>query len=147
MESRKVHGCPIEYRLNEKKKRKVFFSLILCLYLELFPANRSSFCLNTCVPGWVLRISSDRDDQMGAKIKSKKNPQGLKQNPRKSLDQNLTPQKSHAGFPSHKNFQRNFAAGICRNYQVMNLHIVLNTHKNPYLNQASPKNTCQNFPT
>ena len=34
MESRKVHGCPIEYRLNEKKKRKVFFSLILCLYLE-----------------------------------------------------------------------------------------------------------------
>ena len=30
---------------------------------------------------------------------------------------------------------------------IMNLHIVLNTHKNPYLNQASQKNTCQKFPT
>ena len=33
MESRKVHGCPIEYSLNEKKKEK-FFSLIVCLYLK-----------------------------------------------------------------------------------------------------------------
>ena len=30
---------------------------------------------------------------------------------------------------------------------VTNLHFVLNTPKNPYLNQATPKNTCQNFPT
>ena len=41
MESRKVHGCPIEYRLNEKKKRKVFFfnfvfifEAKICLILE-----------------------------------------------------------------------------------------------------------------
>ena len=29
----------------------------------------------------------------------------------------------------------------------MNLQIVLNTPKNPYLNQAIQKKTCQNFPT
>ena len=38
--------------------------------------------------GGVLRISSDRDDQMGAK----------KQNPKNSLDQILTPIKSHSKF-------------------------------------------------
>ena len=42
---------------------------------------------------------------MGAKIKTQKNPLGFKQNPIKSLDQNLSPKKSHAEFPSHnKNF-------------------------------------------
>ena len=30
---------------------------------------------------------------------------------------------------------------------ITNLQIVLNTPKNPYLNQATQKNTCQNFPT
>ena len=30
---------------------------------------------------------------------------------------------------------------------ITNLQIVLNTQKNPYLNQATQKNTCQNFPT
>ena len=28
---------------------------------------------------------------------------------------------------------------------IMNLHIVLNTLKNPYLNQATQKNSCQHF--
>ena len=57
-------------------------------------------------PEGVLQISSDRDDRMGAKIKTPKNPLGFKQNPKKSLDQNLSPQKSHAEFLSHnKNFQ------------------------------------------
>ena len=39
-------------------------------------------------PREVLRISSDGDDQMGAKV----------QHPKKSLDQKLTPQKSQAKF-------------------------------------------------
>ena len=52
-------------------------------------------------PDGVLRISSDRDDQTGAKIKTPQNPLGFKQNPKKSLDQNLSPKKSHAEFPSH----------------------------------------------
>ena len=38
----------------------------------------------------VLRMSSDRDDQMGTKIKRKK-----------SLDQNLTLKMSHTEFSSH----------------------------------------------
>ena len=43
---------------------------------------------------------------MGAKIKTQKNPLGFKQNPKKSLDQKLSPKKSHAELPSHnKNFQ------------------------------------------
>ena len=32
------------------------------------------------------------------------------------MDQNLTTKKFHAGFPSHKNFQRNYAVGIHGNY-------------------------------
>ena len=39
-------------------------------------------------PRGVLRISSDGDDRMGAKV----------QDPKKSLDQKLTPKKSHAKF-------------------------------------------------
>ena len=30
---------------------------------------------------------------------------------------------------------------------ITNLQIVLNTPKNPYLNQATQKHTCHNFPT
>ena len=39
-------------------------------------------------------------------MKTKKNPYGFQQNPKKSLDQKLTPKKSHAEFPSLKNFQK-----------------------------------------
>ena len=53
------------------------------------------FQLNSSPEG-VLPISSDRDDRIG----------GKNQTPKKSLDQNLPPKKSHAEFPSHyKNFQ------------------------------------------
>ena len=44
----------------------------------------------------VLRISSDGDDRMGAKIRT----------PKKSLGPATKPKKSHAEFPSHKNFQK-----------------------------------------
>ena len=44
--------------------------------------------------GGVLWISSDGNDRMGAKIKT----------PKKLLDQELTPKKSHAEFPSLKKF-------------------------------------------
>ena len=39
-------------------------------------------CMHRC-QGWVLGISSNGDDRTGAKIKTKKIPQGLKQNPKK----------------------------------------------------------------
>ena len=49
---------------------------------------------STGIPVGLLQISSDRDDQsIGGKIKTHK----------KSLDQNLSPKKSHAEFLSHKN--------------------------------------------
>ena len=54
----------------------------------------------------VLLISSDWNDQMGAKIKTQKNPWDIQQNLKKSLDQHLTPNKSHAEFLSNKNFQK-----------------------------------------
>ena len=61
------------------------------------------------------------------------------------MGQNLTPIKSHAEFPSLKisrgTTQPRYAGTIT------NLQIVLNTPKNPYLNQATQKHTCQNFPT
>ena len=44
---------------------------------------------------------------MGAKIKTQKIPKlGLQTKPKKYQDQNLTPKKSLAEFPSHKNFQK-----------------------------------------
>ena len=38
----------------------------------------------------------------------KKIPRAFKQNPQKSVDQNLTPLKTHAGFPRYQNFQKAF---------------------------------------
>ena len=80
----------------------------------------------------VLWISSDRDDRMGAKFKTPKNPYSLTQYPK----------KSHAEYLSCKNFQRNYANYAGYTGTIMNLHIVLNTLKNPFLNQATQKNSC-----
>ena len=55
------------------------------------------------------------------------------------------PKKSHAEYLSSKNFQRNYANYAGYTGTIMNLHIVLNTLKNPFLNQATQKNSCQNF--
>ena len=76
---------------------------------------------------------------VNSKSRNPKKYLGLQTNTKNSLDQNLTPQKSHAEFPTHKNFERNNAAGIHGNYHII-------TPQNPYLNQATKKNTCQNFP-
>ena len=91
----------------------------------------------------------------GGKNQNPKKPLGLQTNPKKSLEQNLTPQKCHAEFPSHKNFQRNYTARICGEHTqelshagtITNLQVVLNTQKHPYLNQPTQKNTCQSFTT
>ena len=50
----------------------------------------------------VLWISMTSMIEWGQKSKLKKIPRGFKQNPKKSLDQNLTPKQSHAKFPSQK---------------------------------------------
>ena len=72
--------------------------------------------------GVVLQISNYRDDQMGAKIKTPKNPMPIFRAIKISRA-TLTTQPGYAGT-------------------IMNLQIVLNTRKNSYLNQAT-----QNFLT
>ena len=72
---------------------------------------------------------------------------GKKQNPKKSLDQNLTSKQSHTQFPSHKHFQRNYAAQIFRLFWI--------THKIPRLKLSHPQKIFlgsliaknENFPT
>ena len=69
---------------------------------------------------------------MGANISTHKNPQSSKQNPPKSLDQNLTLQKSHAEFPSHKHVKK------ALNY-ITNIRNVGSEYpKNPYFKKNFP---------
>ena len=83
------------------RKSQKSFSLItenrICILKAIISIKR----LRSPLPrvqqcGGGLRISSDRDDRMG----------GKHQNPKKSLDQNLTLKEPHAEFPCHKNFQK-----------------------------------------
>ena len=76
------------------------------------------------------------DDRMGAKIKTKKNPWGFQQYSNKSLDQKLNPKISRKALEK-KNRHRATQLGYTGT--TTNLHIVLNTPKNPYLNQATQK--------
>ena len=84
--------------------------------------------IGTLRGGGVLWISSDGNDRMGAKIKT----------PKKLLDQELTPKKSHAEFPSLRKFGctllQNNEAGIRRQYHEYS--DCSKDPKNPHLNQA-----------
>ena len=57
-----------------------------------------------------------------------------------SLDQNLIPKNSHAEFLSYKNFQTALS-DISRKLETF----FLNTSKNPYLEQATPKTYLPKF--
>ena len=85
--------------------------------------------------GGLLRISSDRDDQMEAKLKPPKIP-GPKFNPQKIPMQNFRAIKISRGTtqPGY--------AGI-----ITNLQTVYNTQKNPFLNQATRKTLAEIFLT
>ena len=98
----------------------------------------------THAPRGVLWISGDRDVWMGAKLKTQKSPWASKTKPKQIPGPKFTPPplKSHAKCVSHKNFQK---ALNDTTWKIETL--VLNTSKNPFLNQATPKITCQNFPT
>ena len=82
----------------------------------------------------VLWISSEGDDQMGGKNQNRKKSLGLQIKPKNAWAKT-------AKFPSHKNFQK-----ASNNITITNLHIVLNTPKNPYLLKSScqKKYTCKN---
>ena len=56
--------------------------------------------------GGVHLISSDGDNRMGEKTNPLQKSLGPPPKSPKSLDQKLTPKKSHAEFPSLKNFQK-----------------------------------------
>ena len=115
-----------------KKKKPIALSL-----LHIQPGGRGRGGGGRRVP----RISSDRDDRMGAKIKTQKNPQGFQ----KSLNQNFTPQKSHAEFPTIKIYSRNYAAGIRGNYHESS--DCFECPPKSLLKSSYLKNTCQNFPS
>ena len=82
-----------------------------------------------CTPGGVLRVSSDRDDRMRAKIKTPKNLKG----PKIPGPKFNPPKIPSLNFRAIKIYSQNYAAGICWNCQITNLHIVLNIPKNSYL--------------
>jgi len=100
-------------------------------------------------PRVALRISSDGDDRMGTKIKTKKNPWAK-----------LTPQYPWVKFPSLKNcnhkpsvvllYSQNYAAGnggTTTNLQIEDpKRFRLNIPKNPHLNQSTSKKYLPNFP-
>ena len=74
------------------------------------------------------------------------------QNPKKSLGLQTKPKKLPGpkypmpNFRAIKIYSRNYAAGIRGNYQESS-DCFEYPKKHPYLNQATPKNTCQKFPT
>ena len=70
---------------------------------------------------------------MGAKFKTQKNPYSLTQYPK----------KSQAEYLSSQNFQRNYAARIYGNYHEPSY--CFEYPKKSLLNQATQKNSCQNF--
>ena len=80
-------------------------------------------------PGGVLRVSSDRDDRMRAKIKTPKNLKG----PKIPGPKFNPPKLPWLNFRAIKIYSQDYAAGICWNCQITNLHIVLNIPKNSYL--------------
>ena len=94
----------------------------------------------------VLLTWSDRNDRMGQKSPAPPPPN--------SLDQNLTPKKSLAEFPSHDSFQK--AETVAKQVWLYNLvaelmrrtyaGTITNLHKY-CLNQATQNTTCQNFLT
>ena len=94
---------------NKEKSRCIYFlewmysmqflgynNLNPCCFLK-FPHTLSN---HNTYQGGVLRISSDRDDLKGTKIKPPKNPKGLLTKPPKIHRPKINPPKSHAEFPS-----------------------------------------------
>ena len=100
---------------NSKRKNKNPFSICICntffeilqfydgLQLHAYHVQCTGLNKLPLPPGLgILWISSDRDDRMGAKIKTQKNPQGFQQNPPKKPRPKINPKKFHAKFLSLK---------------------------------------------
>ena len=100
----------------------------------------------------------------GGKNQNPKNSLGLPTKPQKLPGQKIDPKKSHAEFPSLENFQKalndvtknkteidclclflHHAIWSCHTSTTTSLQIVLNTQKNPFLNQATEKKCFPNL--
>ena len=127
---------PIKHSVDTEKQ--LGMTLLQALFLPTPPPSTFMSVLkaysaagNRTSPGGVLRISSDREDRMGANIETTQNPWAFKQ---KNSWTKLYPppprkKKSYAKFPNHKNFRRNYAAGMRGNYYESSY--CLNTPKYP----------------
>ena len=134
---------------------------------------QSQCCLGQKVPTyalWVLalggipRISSNRDDQMGSKIKTKNYPYRLLAKPHWNIPKSKfnSPKNAMPNWRARKICQKKLNCNTTREIEFFkkvwlyfnhrtwqpgytsttkNLQIVLNTPQNPYLNQAIRKNT------
>ena len=112
--------------------------------MSIFAIHRSRRQETVSLPKYpreVLQISSDGMIEChGGKNHNPPPPQkktrASNKSQKKSLDQILTPKKSHAEFP-----RPSLVVLYLENYMATSLQIVLNTPKNPYLNQSTNKNT------
>ena len=86
------------------------FTMLTRLVLDFFFITRQR-----PEPSGVLRISSDWDDLMGAKIKMRKNPWGFQQKPKISRKQKITPNKSHIELRSR---DTRALQHICRMFEI-----------------------------
>ena len=128
---------PIKHSVDTEKQLGMI--LLQALFLPTPPPSTFMSVLkaysaagNRTSPGGVLWISSDREDRMGANIETTQNPWAFKQkNPWTKLSPPPPPRKkkSYAKFPNHKNFWRNYAAGMRGNYYESSY--CLNTPKYP----------------
>ena len=91
-------------------------------------------------PGGVLRVSSDRDDRMRAKIKTPKNLKG----PKIPGPKFNPPKIPSLNFRAIKIYLQNYAAGICGNYHESSDGFEY-PQKIPTLGSTYPNNTCQIF--
>ena len=99
------------------------FTMLTRLVLDLFFITRQR-----PEPSGVLRISSDWDDLMGAKIKMRKNPWGFQQKPKISREQKITPNKSHIELRSR---DTRALQHICRMFEIPKKSLFKSTPRPP----------------
>ena len=119
-----THGAPLCARFARARSSaitKLWNLFVLLSHLVVSPVHNllNSFFIKPCSPLWLIQwggrilhmdFSIDlslSQVKVTVPITPGRTPDwrlngGKNQNPKKSLDQNLTPQKSHAEFPSHK---------------------------------------------
>ena len=94
------------------------------------------------VPNGVLRISSDRNDRMEAKIKTKNKALRPPTKPKNSLDQKLTPQKTH-----RPNLHPNYICRLLFDQATQGKYLPnFPTSKNPGIENFTPQKKFFNHP-